>query len=181
MPDDLPQSTPRTIRIANAGLVLTSAYLPHLFGRLDFVGPDADGHDAWRDSASRDRAVRLLQWLVDERWDVPDREFPLNKLLCGIDPSGPISSSTGPTEAEIALGLSLLRAMLAATPALASSSPPALRETFLQRDGTLTYGDTGWQLDVERKTVDVILAQVPWQFSRIRHPWMPDLLAVDWC
>ncbi len=70
--------------------------------------------------------------------------------------------------------------MLAASPALASSSPAALRETFLQRSGALTYGDTGWLLDVERKTVDVILAQVPWQFSRIRHPWMPDLLAVDW-
>lgn len=180
MPNDPSPSLPPVIRLANAGLILVSAYLPHLFRALDFIATDASGRPGWRDPGSRARAVRLLQWLVDERWGAPDRELPLNKLLCGIDPSEPIAPSIGPTEAEIALGRSLLRAMLVEAPPLASGSPEMLRETFLQRGGMLTPSDGGWRLNVERKALDVIVDQLPWQFSLIQHPWMPELLAVAW-
>jgi hypothetical protein len=172
--------TPGAIRIANAGLVLASAYLPRLFGALDFVVLDATGRYAWRDPGLRDRAVHLLQWLVDERCNAPEPQLALNKLLCGVDPSEPVLASIAPQAAELDAVRTLLRTIQAAWPPLAASSPAALRETFLQRDGVLTRSDTSWQLEVEHKVVDVLLDRLPWGFSMIRHPWMPEELVVDW-
>ena len=73
-----------------------------------------------------------------------------------------------------------LNAMLANWPPLRSSSVEALRETFLQRDGRLTRNDSGWKLEVEHKVIDILIDQLPWGFSTILHPWMPESIAVQW-
>lgn len=168
------------ILVANAGLVLASSYLPLFFRTLDLVVPDDDGALAWRSLVLRERAVHLLQWLVDERCDAPEPQLALNKLLCGIDPSEPVDAAIAPGESELAACRMLLRTIQAGWPPLGGSSLGALRETFLQRDGVLLRDDQGWTLAVERKVVDILLDQLPWGFSLIRHSWMPSPLRVDW-
>jgi hypothetical protein len=70
--------------------------------------------------------------------------------------------------------------MIANWQAIAQSSIAALRETFLQREGKLEQHENGWKLRVQRKTVDVLVDQVPWNFSVILLPWMPLPLYVTW-
>jgi len=133
-----------------------------------------------RDAETASRAVHLLQYLVDGTTDAPEPRLVLNKLLCGLAPAVPVERAIEPTEQEIAVCDALLRSVLAGWPALANTSVAGLRETFLQREGKLERGDEGWRLRVGRKTVDVLVDELPWSLSVILHRWMPRPLHVTW-
>ena len=45
---------------------------------------------------------------------------------------------------------------------------------------SLQRRDGKWTLTVSRKTVDVLVDQIPWGFAVILHPWMSKELAVIW-
>jgi hypothetical protein len=64
--------------------------------------------------------------------------------------------------------------------ALRNASPAALRETFLCRQGKLILGEEGWRLEIQRKTEDILIDRLPWGFSKIKYPWMPQVLSVSW-
>jgi hypothetical protein len=55
-----------------------------------------------------------------------------------------------------------------------------LRETFLQREGKLQPTHDGWKLRVQRKTLDVLVDQIPWSISVVFHAWMPQPIHVTW-
>jgi hypothetical protein len=168
------------IHLANAGLVLVSAFLPRLFPTLDFLAPDPAGKTVWKNSDVRGRAAHLLQWLADGRSGAPEPQLPLNKLLCGIHPSEPVLASIQITEVEKKALEMLMATVLASWPPLRGSSQEALRQTFLRRYGKLTYGGNSWVLEVESKVVDILLEQLPWGYSTILHPWMTDPINVRW-
>jgi Contractile injection system tape measure protein len=168
------------IAIANAGLVLATPYLPPLFERLGLIGRNPEGRLAWLSPEARDRAIHLLQYLVEGRCDRPEPMLALNKLLCGQPLSAPTSAGIEPTEQEREMCASLLQAMLAHWPMLKGSSASALQETFFQRAGALVRTGEGWQVEVERKVLDILVDSVPWSFATILHPWMPEPLTVAW-
>jgi hypothetical protein len=168
------------IYLDNAGLVLATPFLPHLFSQLEFLAKDPRDRTCI-DPGHLSRAVHLLQFLVTGKTRTPEPFLTLNKVLCGVSPSVPVTSNIAPTEAEIKLCEALLQAMLANWPPLADGTSIAgLRETFLQREGRLRRNDTGWELSVERKTLDVLLDQTNWGFRTVMNPWMPEVLHVDW-
>jgi hypothetical protein len=63
---------------------------------------------------------------------------------------------------------------------VSSSSPAAIRETFFERPGKLQRQTEQWKLQVQRKTLDVLVDQAPWSFSLVLHDWMPAPLHVSW-
>jgi len=166
--------------VANAGLVLAGAFLPHLFAELELLGEDDDGRPCMRDPDAASRAVHLLQYLVDGSTDTPEPALVLNKLLCGLAPSDPVERAVELEPRERGLGDRLLGAILAGWPALARTSVAGLRETFLRREGRLEHGPNGWRLTVQRKTVDVLLDELTWTRSLVEHRWMPEPLYVTW-
>ncbi len=167
------------IFVRNAGLVLMAPFLPMFFNRLEMV-ETRDGVVGWKDAATAARAPHLLQWLVDGGGSVPEHEMALNKVLSGLAVTTPLDAENELTEQERALGGELLHAMLAHWAVIAGSSVEALRETFLQREGKLEAESDRWKLTVQRKTVDVLVDQVPWSFSVVRLPWMGLPLYVSW-
>ena len=162
--------------IGNAGQVLAAAYLPRLFEVLGLV---VEGRFVTEEAALR--ASHLLQFLVDGRADAAEHELPLNKLLCGLDLRQPVPAGIDITDQERQTIENMLRAIIAHWGALGSTSVAGLREAFLQRPGLLRQQGDAWQLKVEKKTLDILLEKLPWGFSVIRHPWMPQALMVDWC
>ena len=64
--------------------------------------------------------------------------------------------------------------------ALKNTSIDGLREGFLKRDGLITKKENGWLLQVERKTMDVLLENIPWGYSTISLMWNDYLLTVEW-
>ncbi len=73
-----------------------------------------------------------------------------------------------------------MEAMIANWTPLGSSTAEAISETFFIRQGRLDRDGPNWKLFVQRKTVDVLVDQVPWGFGVIYHEWMPSPLQVNW-
>ncbi|HEX6901171.1 MAG TPA: contractile injection system tape measure protein [Thermoanaerobaculia bacterium] len=165
--------------VGNAGLALTGPFLPHLFRSLDLLGEE-DGKVRLRDDAAVSRAVYLLQFLVDGRTDAPEPELAFNKVLCGVPVSTPVDREIVPTEREREVCGQLLRSMIANWPIISNTSVAGLQETFLRREGRLQSSDDGWKLRVQRKTLDVLVDQVPWSVSVVYHSWMPQPVHVTW-
>jgi hypothetical protein len=151
-----------------------------LFERLGLLVTGDDDRPVIPPGDPASRAVHLLQYLADGRLDRPEPELVLNKLLCGQPTFQPVARSIAPTQADLEICDDLLRAVIANWPILADTSPAALQETFLQREGRLRHGDGKWTLQVQRKTLDVLVDQVPWSFAVVYHRWMTDPIHVTW-
>ena len=176
-----PDPTPGTaLYIANAGLILFNPFLPRFFERLGVLTQGEDGIPRIKGIEAASRAVHLLQYLVDARLDRPEPDVLLNKLLCGLPPATPVARSIEPEPGDLALCEGLVAAVIANWPAIANTSPAGLRETFLQRDGRLRRGDDRWTLEVDRRTVDVLVDQIPWNRALVFHRWMAHPLHVNW-
>jgi hypothetical protein len=168
------------VYIGNAGLVLLSPFLPHLFSSLNMQEKDEKGRNTWRDHASASRAVHLLQYLVDERTSAPEPLLVLNKILCGLQPATPVQRDIEISAGEKEVCASLLKAVLANWTIISNTSVAGLRETFLQREGKLESDGEKWKLHVQRKTLDVLVDQIPWSFGLVFHDWMPGPVHVTW-
>jgi len=166
------------IYIGNAGLVLTSPFLPHLLREAGLLRIE-DGK-TFLDAEPATRAVHLLQYLVDGSTSTPEPLLVLNKILCGLPVSTPVPSEIQLTDQERTLCDRLLRALIAHWKIISNTSIAGLRETFLQREGRLEHLEDRWKLQVQRKTLDVLVDQVPWSISILTHPWMPQPLYVSW-
>lgn len=161
--------------ITQAGLVLVHAFLPHLFKHLKLV----EGKTFVDDSA-QEKAVHIIYYLATGKTNPPEYELLLPKLLCQIPFHQAMARDILLSEEEKKEANNLLKAAIKHWGKLGKASPDALREGFFQRDGKLTKKEQGWYLQVEEKSLDVLLDFLPWSISMIRLPWMKELLRVEW-
>lgn len=168
------------IYVANAGLVLLHPFLPQLFRLLGLLSTDGDGAARIRGTDDATCAVHLLEYLATGNYDTPEPALALNKLLCGLELDTPVARGWVPQAEQLEQCHQLLAAVKGNWSSIGNTSVAGLRETFLQRDGRLERRDGKWTLTVSRKTVDVLVDQIPWGFAVIFHPWMPRELAVTW-
>ncbi|QJW89141.1 hypothetical protein HNV11_06915 [Spirosoma taeanense] len=159
-----------------AGVVLLHPFLVTLFSEMSLLTTNRQ----WADEAAAARAVQRLAFLATGQEYCPEYEMPLLKFLCGIPVETVVSPQLSLTDTDRQLTTELLEAVIKHWNALGNVSPDGLREAFLQREGKLVQTETGWRLTVERKTLDILLGRLPWGFSMIKLPYMPDLLVVDW-
>jgi len=163
------------IQIGNAGVVLVAPYLPRLFDRLGLTAERRFVSDA-----ARERAVHLLQVIVDERGDAPEPLLVLNKLLCGLPIDAPLPREIEVLDAERAAIDGLLQAVIAHWSAIGKTTVAGLRQTFLQREGRLVREGEAWRLQVAPGPYDMLLDRLPWGYAMLTFPWMEGLLHVDW-
>ncbi|MBO2011555.1 contractile injection system tape measure protein [Hymenobacter negativus] len=159
----------------NAGLVLLHPFLPRFFEGLGLTENDQLLHP--------ERALCLLHFLATGQPSAPEHALTLPKLLCAIPLARPVATDLTLTTAQTDEAEALLRAVVHHWSALRSTSPDALRGTFLARAGKLSRhpdnsGD--WLLQVEPMSYDILLDQLPWGISMIQLPWMPQMLRVEW-
>ncbi len=174
LPADTAEPT-ENIYITNAGQVLAAPYLPRLFAILGLVeGP------AFHDQQAAERAVHLLQFMVNESTTSPEYQLVLNKLLCGVRTGVPIVREIVITEQEKDTIESLIRGMIQHWKIIGNTSVAGLREAFLQREGRLQLRDNAWHLLVEPRAFDMLLDQLPWSIATIKLPWMEHVLYVEW-
>lgn len=161
--------------INNAGLVLLWPYLSMFFKRLNFVKDKQFISDE-----TKYRAVHILQYLVTEQEETPEHELLFNKLLCGLDIYEPIPLGFKITGNEIEECNALLQSVINNWTVLKNTSIHGLRITFLQKEGILSKQSSGWKLNIERTTVDVLLDRLPWSISMIVLPWSNEMIYVEW-
>jgi hypothetical protein len=165
-----------TLYIANAGMVLAGAYVQRLFGMLGLAS-----NEAFASPQAAERGVHLLQYLVTGSTDTPEPELVLNKILCGLPLETPVLRGIELTEPERTAVDGLLQAMIAHWKIIGKTSVAGLRESFLQREGRLSFdAQEGWQLQVEPRSFDMLIDHLPWGYSLQKFQWMEMPLHVEW-
>jgi hypothetical protein len=161
------------IYIENAGLVLLHPFLPRLFEGLGLAAEDK--------LIQPERALCLLHFLTTGQTIAPEYELILSKILCNIPLATPVESDMALTGSEKEEAEALLEAVIHHWEVLQNTSIDGLRGTFLLRAGKLSLSNDGdCLLQVESKTLDILLNQLPWGISMIKLPWMQRLLRVEW-
>jgi hypothetical protein len=163
------------IAVANAGVVILGPYLPELHRRCGLL----EGK-VFRDFAAADRAVHLLQFLVDGNSRPSEQVLGLNKIMCGLAPAVAVTPHVELTDEEQRYAQSLLENVVQRWPRGGAPSVAGLRGSYLSRPGRLERPEKDWLLKVERRGWDVLLSELPWSFSTLAHAWMPEPLHVDW-
>lgn len=170
-----PVIIPEAIFITNAGLVLLHPFLQSLFEQLCFIR-----QNNWIDDSVQAQAVLLSEFLLRGNNQFEEFNLVLNKIMCGLAPDEIVSTNFKINEPLTSECEQLLNAVIAHWSVLRNTSIAGLRETFLQRNGKLTKVDNGWLLQVEQKSVDILLNHLPWGIGIVNLPWMKEMLYVEW-
>ena len=160
------------IYIENAGLILLHPFLPQFFTALGIANEDQ--------LIQAERALCLLHFLTTGLLIAPEYELTLAKILCNVPLEMPVESDMELSESEREEAEALLNAVIHHWDALRNTSIGGLRGEFLLRFGKLSMRDGDWLLQVEAKTVDILLNQLPWGISMIKLPWMQRMLWIEW-
>ena len=100
--------------------------------------------------------------------------------MCGVDLATPIPLQIELTDKEKETSDQMLNGVLQNWAKLKSSSIYALREGFFIRDGFVQDKENVWELEVPKKTLDILLRSLPWGFGTIKMSWMSKRLIVNW-
>lgn len=171
-----PDADAEEIFISNAGLVLIHPFLRYFFEGLNLLDKELQ----FKSKSDAHKAIHLLQFIAAGQETTDELELPLNKILCGIDINEPVPKYAGLSNAEKEECIFLIKTVLERWEALKTSKPAALRNTYLQREGILKQSGSGWNLNIERNTFDVMLEKLPWSISLIKLPWLSQILYVEW-
>ena len=169
------EETEFVIKVSNAGLILFWPFLTQFFEQLSLLS-----NGSFIDEESRNEAGFLLQYLAYDSIDFPEDELVMNKVLVGMLPHETLLPLPPLSEEAKNMAASLLNGLISNWEKVKDSSPEAIRETFLQREGLLRYKEDRIVLTVDKKGVDVLLTSIPWNISLIKLPWMEKPLFVEW-
>lgn len=158
-----------------AGIVILHPFLAELFKETGLWNDEK-----WCNDESAYRAVQMLSWLAFGEAGLPEHRLLLFKVFTGLDAEEPLPAIAPLTQQEINACTELLQAIIKHWKALRSTGIDGLQQAFLQREGKLTQTEKNYQLIVERKAQDVLLSHLPWGYSMVRLPWMPQIINVTW-
>lgn len=163
------------VYIRNAGLILAHPFLRTLFTRTGCT--DEKGNLL---SEKQIYAIHLLHYLSTGGEQGMEHELTFEKFLCGIPLDKPINRKVELSDQDKLECNDLLKSMISNWSALKNTSQEGLRQTFIQRNGKLDLQKLPNKLYVERKTLDILLDNLPWNISMVKLPWMKEILFVEW-
>jgi len=166
---------PDALYLGSAGLVLLHPFLTPFFEGLQLLE-----EKTFRDEEARQKGVHLLGYLSTGEVDLEEPLLLFPKVLCGMELTQPVQRNEVLTPEERSEADHLLDVVIGYWKALKNTSKAGLQTSFLQRQGKLSRKEDGWQLDVEKKTWDILLGSLPWGYSIVRLPWMKEMVFVNW-
>jgi len=174
--DEVPEGL-YPLLVQQAGLVLLHPFLARFF---EISHVKEVGREELRPT-SLPRAAALLHLLATGREDLYEYELGLIKILLGLDPETALPVCAGLLSAEDREEAeTLLQSAIEHWSALKNTSPDSLRSAFIERHGLLRRDDDGWKLNLERKSYDILLDQLPWGIGIVKLPWMKRAIFTEW-
>lgn len=158
-----------------AGIVLLAPYFKQLFTHLNLLE-----NKNWKSPEANYRAIHLIRYLTSGRQMCPEHSLVLEKLMCGVEINAPIPREVELSKVETEEATDLLQSVISNWAKIKNTSIDGLREMFLKRDGILTKKENGWLLQVERKTADVLLDSIPWNYSTLAFGWNNYIIFTEW-
>ena len=170
-----PEDKSKGIFTDHAGLVLVHPFLNSLFAKIKRV-KDGD----FINERARHQAILLLHYMATGKQQAQECQLVIPKLLCGVPLSQPVPGKLSLSKKCLQEVELLLEVIIGRWEALKNTTAAGLQEEFLQRPGKLTPGKEFNKLQVEAKTLDILLDRLPWNISLIKLPWMDKMLHVEW-
>jgi len=161
--------------LKGCGVVLFWPFLQRFFETLDLLE-----EGTFKTPTIAQKGVLLLHYLLFENLPEDECELALLKILCGLHPETVMTLSIECSDEEYSQADALLNALKHHWTPMKNSSDSGVREAFLQRFGVLRWRDGEWLLQVETKTIDILLSQLPWSYTIVKLPWMEHYLRVEW-
>lgn len=161
--------------VKQAGIILLSSFLKPFFTNLHLLNGQY-----WKNKDAQYKAVHLLQFLSTGEQKTFEYNLTLEKIMCGLHIEEPIPLDVVLEKHETDEAISLLESVIEHWRALKNTSVNGLRESFLRRDGLLTQKESGWLLQIERKTIDVLVDSIPWGYNTLTFSWSDNLIFVEW-
>ena len=164
-----------TRSINNAGLIILHPFLATLMTELSLV---KSGN--WINLEAQHAAVYVTACLVNGEAEYTEHELVFNKLICGMAVGDSLPALVELPPRTVQCCEDVLTKVIAHWSILENISINGLRESFLQRNGSLSIVGNDLLLKVERKSSDVLLDQIPWGISFCRLPWMKGAIYTEW-
>ncbi|MEM8528258.1 MAG: contractile injection system tape measure protein, partial [Bacteroidota bacterium] len=169
------RTTAQAFYIENAGIILLHPFLKPLFTACDLL--EGKG---FKSPTEQYKAIYLLHYLASGNTNAHEYELVLAKFLCGLALNHPIPKDIELKKETLKEADHLLKTIIQHWSALGNTSPDGLREGFLQRTGKLVQDQDKWRLQIEPKTIDILLDRLPWGINMIQLAWKKELLIVEW-
>ncbi|MDB4533909.1 contractile injection system tape measure protein [Vicingaceae bacterium] len=163
------------IFVANAGVILLWPFLKTLFNNLNYLEKGL-----FKDRDTQERAIHILQYIVDGEEKTPEFILMLNKVMCGVPVSDPIKINIKLTDEEKEEAEHFLDTVKNQWKEMKNTSIDIFRDTFLKREGAIYYENEKWFLKVEHKPIDILLTKLPWGLSMIKFSWVKYRILVEW-
>jgi hypothetical protein len=161
--------------VKQAGIILLAPFFKPFFTKLQLLESEQ-----WVNREAQVKAVYLLKYLADGGQQYPEYKLILEKLLCGMTIHEPLEAAPVLLQNETNEADELLQSVLEHWKQLKNTSANGLRESFFKRDGIISPKENNWLLQVERKTVDVLLDGIPWGYSTVTLPWNEYIIFTEW-
>ncbi len=179
-PASVTDETPLSVKlagcsVAHAGLILLHPFLADLFRHCGWL----EGKE-FHSQEARLAALFALHYAASGKREADEGELILCKWLVNCPSARPVPRCSPLEQSHYEEIDACLQALINHWSALKNTSIAGLREAFLQRSGSLQPQDEGMRLCVERSTLDILLARLPWSLSLVQLPWQPQTLFVEW-
>lgn len=164
------------IYIDNAGLLLLHPFLPALFAQSGILAEDRQ----FVSIEAQQKAAVLLFYIQSGEVEYKEWDMAFNKVLCGLNHQDVLEDNLSVSHKDKENCDQLLEAVIEHWEALKGASVPALRQTFISREGKLSQKEEHWLVQVERTGVDVLLDRLPWGYGVIKLPWLKNMIFTEW-
>jgi len=166
----------KKIGISNAGLLLFYPYLSYVFAELKWLTADKK----FVNIVARQKAILFLQYFINGKKRPAEHQLVLNKLLCGWPIYLPLKNPGNLSAAEKAAAADLAESLKEHWPAIRNTSVPGLIQSFVDRPGLIQKTATGYLVQVERRTIDILLDSLPFGLTFIKLPWNEYIINTEW-
>lgn len=174
--NEMPVDENAKIHINNAGLVIFHPFLPVVFRELGWVGADKK----FTDRKAQQKAILFLQYLVNGKSRQAEHELVLNKILCNWPLEWPLAASCNFSSKEKEAAADIIDSLREQWRVMKNTSARGLVESFVKREGLLQKQESGYLLQVERKTIDILMETLPVGISLIKLPWNEQIIYTEW-
>ena len=160
----------------NVGVILLHPFLKSFFEESNLL----DDQGKFKNAATKEKAIGLLHFLATGETKAEEFDLSFQKIICGVPVGFPIASEFVISDSEKEEAKKMLRAVIKYWSGLGNVSIDGLRAGFLQREGKIQQDDNSILLQVERKTMDILIGKIPWNISMVKLPWLEKMIRVDW-
>ncbi len=159
--------------VTNAGLILLHPFLKQFFKSCGFLNDK-------NQLLKQEEAVHTLHYLATKKEQQLESNLVFEKFLCNVSIHQSIARDVVLSAAVKQKAEELLQSVVENWGILKNASTDLIRYEFLQRSGRLDLTKDNPQITVERKTQDILLDKLPWNYSLCKLPWMNNLIFTDW-